>query len=551
MMDKETDRIFWAEKIADEIERREPTEPIVIKGAVSPSGSPHLGHLNEIMRGYYVAEMLRERGHKVKQIFTSDDKDALRKLPNVLTDENWNIVGLGDIDAKLLGENLGIPYSEIPNPFDSGYESYGDHFTALLRESTEMAGVPVEFISTTEMYNEGIFEGVIREALKDLPLVREILGKYQKNVSADYVPFVPQCEKCRRLTTGVKNVDIESELVEYECEGFADADGIRVNGCGHRGFATFREGKLSWRFEWPADWKILKIDFEPFGKDHAEGSWPSGQEIAREIFEIEPPVPMVYEWFTLGGKALSSSKGNIVTVRDMFELVEPEIVRYFFAKNPNKQRDLDLEKIDVLVDEFDGFEQTYYKENVQKTAQVVPSSIYPIIIRETMKEQVGKEDLEEFKLRRRIPYRFAAVLGMTNDIDLQIGMATRRKLIELEMSDWATSLAIGRVQKGRKWAEIHQNEYNYKILGEVPDIDIDGNMDRALEELACFVEEGHMGTEMQEKIYEIAKSNGIELGQFFKVNYKLFFSQDRGPRLGPLLASLDQEFVVRRLRREE
>ena len=152
---------------------------------------------------------------KVNQIFTSDDKDALRKLPNVLTDENWNLVGLGDIDAKLLGENLGVPYSEIPNPFDSGYESYGDHFTALLRESTEMAGVPVEFVSTTKMYNEGIFEEVIREALQDLPLVREILGKYQKNVSEDYVPFVPQCEKCRRLTTGVKNVDIEAQLVEY------------------------------------------------------------------------------------------------------------------------------------------------------------------------------------------------------------------------------------------------------------------------------------------------------------------------------------------------
>ena len=550
-MSKEADRRFWAEKIADEIESREPTEPIVIKGAVSPSGSPHLGHLNEIMRGYYVAEMLRNRGYKVRQIFTSDDKDALRKLPNVLTDENWNLVSLKDIDAKALGENLGVPYSEIPNPFNNEYKSYGDHFTALLRESTEMIGAPVEFISTTDMYNEGMFEGVVREALQNLPLTREILNKYQKNVSKDYVPFIPQCEKCRKLTTGVKKVDMNLELVEYECEGFADAEGVRVSGCGHEGVATFREGKLSWRFEWPADWKILKIDFEPFGKDHAEGSWPSGQEIARKIFEIEPPVPMVYEWFTLGGKALSSSKGNIVTVGDMFELVEPEIVRYFFAKNPNKQRDLDLEKIDTLVDEFDEFERAYYKENVQKTAQVVPTEIYPIIIRETVKKWIGKEDLEEFKLRRRIPYRFAAVLGMTNDSDLQIDMATRQKLIDLEMPEWVTFLAIERVQKGRKWAEVHQNEYNYHIFGEIPDIEINEKVERALEELACFVEEGHDGAEIQEKIYEIAKSNGIELGQFFKVNYKLLFSQDRGPRLGPLLASLDQEFIAKRLRREE
>jgi lysyl-tRNA synthetase class 1 len=87
-----------------------------------------------------------------------------------------------------------------------------------------------------------------------------------------------------------------------------------IEGCGHEGTATFREGKLPWRFEWPAQWQILGVDFEPFGKDHAEGSWPSGKDIARNVLGIEPPVPMVYEWFTLNGEALSSSAGNIVTV---------------------------------------------------------------------------------------------------------------------------------------------------------------------------------------------------------------------------------------------
>ena len=52
---------FWADSVADEIEAREPEEPIVIKGGVSPSGIPHLGHFNEILRGHFVAEVLRER----------------------------------------------------------------------------------------------------------------------------------------------------------------------------------------------------------------------------------------------------------------------------------------------------------------------------------------------------------------------------------------------------------------------------------------------------------------------------------------------------------
>tara|TARA_A100001037_G_scaffold19927_1_gene16881 strand:+ start:24547 stop:26199 length:1653 start_codon:yes stop_codon:yes gene_type:complete len=549
-MSKEADRRFWAEKISDEIENRKLEDPIVIKGAVSPSGSPHLGHLNEIMRGYYVAEVLRGRGYSVRQIFTSDDKDALRKIPNILTDENWDLVGLGDIDAKVLGKNLGVPYSEIPNPFNSEYKSYGDHFTALLKESAEMAGVPIEFISTTDMYNEGAFDETVREALQNLSKVREILSKYQRNVSEDYIPFIPQCEKCRRLTTGVKRIDMELEVIEYECEGFADAEGSRMGGCGHRGVATFREGKLSWRFEWPADWKVLKIDFEPFGKDHAEGSWPSGQEIAREIFGIEPPIPMVYEWFTIGGKALSSSKGNIVTIRDLVELVEPEIVRYFFAKNPNKQRDLNLEKIDILVDEFDEFEREYYGENSQKISPNVSMSAYPMVVKNTVEKWVGEGDLGAFKSRRRIPYRFAAALGMNDDRNLQIEIANRRKIIDKDMEDWVTSLAIGRVERGRQWAENYQNEYNYQLSRKVPEIEIDGEIGRALEELASFVEEGHNEVEIQEAIYEIAKNNEIEIGQFFEVNYRLLFAQERGPRLGPLLAALDREFVVMRLRRE-
>mgnify|MGYP002760721781 CR=1 FL=1 len=46
---------FWGGDVADRIEARNADEPIVIEGGVSPSGIPHLGHFNEIMRGYYVA----------------------------------------------------------------------------------------------------------------------------------------------------------------------------------------------------------------------------------------------------------------------------------------------------------------------------------------------------------------------------------------------------------------------------------------------------------------------------------------------------------------
>lgn len=134
---------FWADEVADEIEARDPDEPVVVKGGVSPSGVAHLGNFNEIMRGYFVAEVLRERGHEVRQVFTSDDKDPLRKLPRKLADADGNIVGLGEVDAGALGRNLGKPYTSIPDPFGEA-ESYAAHFAALLKADADRLGVPVE-----------------------------------------------------------------------------------------------------------------------------------------------------------------------------------------------------------------------------------------------------------------------------------------------------------------------------------------------------------------------------------------------------------------------
>jgi lysyl-tRNA synthetase class 1 len=40
------------------------------------------------------------------------------------------------------------------------------------------------------------------------------------------------------------------------------------------------------------------------------------------------------------------------------------------------------------------------------------------------------------------------------------------------------------------------------------------------------------------------------VGDFFTAGYRLFLDEDQGPRLGPFLAALDRQFVVRRLRLE-
>jgi lysyl-tRNA synthetase class 1 len=527
---------FWADDVADQILSRDPTDPIVIKGGVSPSGVPHLGHFNEIMRGYFVAEVLRERGHEVRQVFTSDDKDALRKLPRKLADSDWNVVGLGDVDAGALGRNLGKPYTDIPDPFGES-DSYGAHFGDLLNRSADLIGVPIEMVSNTQMYAEGEFDEAVRHVLEHAEEAREVLSKYQAKVDDDYVPFMAQCEECGMLTQAITDVDLDAGTVDYVCAGL-EAGGRHIEGCDHEGTATFREGKLPWRFEWPAQWQVLGVDFEPFGKDHAEGSWPSGEDIARNVFGIEPPVPMVYEWFTLNGEPLSSSAGNIVTVSEVLELLEPEVLRYFFVRNPKRAKDFDLSRLDLLVDEFDRFERIYFGEEDDENLAELADRAYPFVVDEVRRERV------------RLPYTFAAVLGMTDDRDLRVRMARNEGHFTEDTPEWAIEEALERVEKARAWAERMDNEYNYRLQTDLPDVDFDPSVETALDELAAFVAEGHDGEAIQGEIYETARRNDVDVGDFFEAGYLLFFDQPQGPRLGEFLGELDREFVVERLRRE-
>jgi len=528
---------FWAEAVADEILARNPDDPIVIKGGVSPSGVAHLGNVNEIMRGSFVAEVLRSRGHEVRQVFTSDDRDPLRKLPRKLADPDGQIVGLGDVDAGALGRNLGKPYTDIPDPFGER-DSYAAHFAALLEADADRLGVNIEMYSNTALYADGTFDPVVKRVLERADTAREVLSEYQAKADDEYVPFNPICAECGKLTETIRSIDLDAETVDYVCTDMEVGDET-IDGCGHEGTATFREGKLPWRFEWPGQWQVLDVDFEPFGKDHAEGSWPSGIDIAENVLDIEPPVPMVYEWFTLNGEVLSSSAGNIVTVPELLELLEPEVIRYFFALHPKKARDLDLSRLDQLVDDFDRFEDAYYEGVDDESVTAFAEAAYPHVVDEVADEQPI-----------RLPYTFAAVLGMVDDPALREKLARDEGHIPDDADDATVDAALARVERARSWAERMDNAYNYRLQAELPDTDFDDATTDALDALAEVVAADHDGETIQSEVYDIARDHDIEPGDLFAAGYRLFFDETQGPRLGEFLGDLEQEFVVDRLRRE-
>jgi lysyl-tRNA synthetase class 1 len=538
--DDDSNRAFWADAAADRILARDPEEPIVIKGGISPSGVPHLGNMNEVVRGYFVAEVLRERGHEVRQVFTTDDRDPLRGLPRKLADLDGEVVDLGDVNAGALGRNLGSPYTAIPDPFGC-CDSYGAHFSNLIQSSAELLGVDVEMVSNTEAYEDGDFEAVTRFLLEHAEEAREVLTEYQDKVDEDYVPFNPICAECGTVTETVTGFDADAGTVEYVCTD-VDAGDQTIEGCGHEGTASLREGKLPWRFEWPAQWRVLGVDFEPFGKDHAEGSWPSGADVARTVLGDEPPVPMAYEWFTLDGEPFSSSAGHVVLVQDVLELVEVEVLRLFFSKDPRRSRDFAVEHLDQLVDEFDRMERVYFDEVADANADEWERAerVYPFLVDEIDPDRV------------RIPFTFAAVLGMTDDPELREEIARREGHIPEDADEATVEDALSRVSLAREWARRTDNEFNYDLKRQsIPDHDFDDATEAALDDLADFLEaEDPDGETLQGEVYESAKRHDVDIGAFFSAGYRLFFDESQGPKLGPFLAKLDRQFVLDRLRRQ-
>jgi lysyl-tRNA synthetase class 1 len=539
MSSEETDGTseFWADEAARRV--AENGRPPVVKGGVSPSGVPHIGNFNEVLRGAFVVRALERRDDTdgAKQVFTSDDRDPLRRVPNTVLSPEGEVVELGPDERDELREHLGKPYVDVPSPFGDG--SWAKHFASFLQEDTETLDVPVEFVSNDETYRSGGFDEQVRAALSNIDISREIIARHQRTADEDYVPFMPICAECGRITPTVTAVNIEDERVEYICDE-ADLGGETVEGCGHRGTATFREGKLPWRFEWPAQWSTFGVGFEPFGKDHAEGSWESGVEIAREVYGTEPPEPLIYEFFLVDGGKMSASEGNIYTVSDLLRYVEPSVLRYFFALDPKKQRDLSLAEIHHLVNDFDRVEDAHYgrEEPADATERLYAERVYG---------DLRVDDPAEHEPIRPT-YTFAAMVGVASSDEARLGALRRAGHIPEDATEAQERDALRRVELARNWALNHDNEYAFRVLDETPDADFDDDTCAAFDDLAEVVEGGASPEEIQNAVFETAREHDLSVGGFFSDGYRLFLGQDSGPKLGPLLAALDRDFVVERLR---
>lgn len=532
------DDIFWADQIAGECIERAAREKNVVtcRGGGSPSGTKHIGNLFDATKAYIVYKAVRAR-RDARMIFTHDDRDPLRTVPARLATLDAKWVTVDDILEKEISAYLGYPYISIPDPFEC-CESWAEHFSTIWANGVFALGLgDTQFFSTDTLYEEGKFEPYIVMALQNIDAVRKLIQQFQRTKTADYIPFDAICDNCGRIIGQPISFDIESKTVKYVCMGKSLAGKYTIEGCGHSGETTFGGGKLPWTFEWPAQWGMFNTTFEPFGKEHAEGSWPRGQVIAREIFGFEPPIPHIYEFLLIDGEKMSSRRGNVYITQEILEIIEPEVFMYFYTKRSKKQRNLDIKNIHILVEDFEKAERVYFNaEEVSEKERINYIRMY-----ETSVQQLPKAP------PLRIPYQLAAVISEFNPYD------SKERALELLKSTGHISGKVSkedeerimmRLQLAKKWSERFAQDMRIRVNDDVsPEVkkSLTSAQKDALRELAQQLKKQLTHEELYSKLYEISKNHNLDSKDFFKAAYNVLVSRDSGPRLAAFIFTLGQD----------
>lgn len=507
--------MHWADVIANEVSGK--VEHPLISAGISPTGFIHVGSLREAITAESVRSALEEKG-EVRMIYLIDSFDPLRKRYDFLPEEFEDYVGK--------------PICRIPCPCGE-HDNYAHHFIQPFLDATEALGVKCDIIWTHKLYEEGEFAEMIDASFKKHDDIVKILKEVtSRDVPVTYAPYTPLCEKCGRFTNPIRE-SYEYPNVSYKCK------------CGHEGVAdiTKGDGKLAWRLEWPAKWKIFGVSAEPFGKDHASagGSYESGVRIVREIFNGEPPFPIPYEFVQLKGKGqMHKSTGSSVTGMDAINMTPPEVLNYLFLRvNPERHIDYDSGMgILDLSDEYDRMETLFFsKEFSEKEENSVRA--YEIAQHNSVPSQLPVE----------VPYRHLVnVVQMTNDLDGVLNILKRTgKFTDPSKED--TERLERRVNCVRFWLEnFAPDNVKFAICDDVPDVQLSDDEGSYLKTMAVKLDGIEWTAEnINEVITSEGKSCALGTKGAFQALYKVLINRTSGPRLGTFLEAMDKEFVVSRL----
>ncbi len=571
-MAQSTETTDWVSRFADEVieesERRAPGKPVVVASGLSPSGPIHLGNLREVMTPHLVADEIRRRGHQVRHLISWDDYDRYRKVP----------AGVAGIDESW-AEHIGKPLTSVPAPKGSPYPNWAEHFKAAMIESLAQLGVEFDGISQTEQYTSGAYREQILHAMKHRNDIDAILAQYrtkpkpvkkqqQKPVdeaeleaeegsgaaseddgssgSAGYFPYKPYCGGCGKDLTTVTSYDDDSTELSYTCTACGFAETVRLS--------EFNRGKLVWKVDWPMRWAYEGVIFEPSGVDHSSpgSSFQVGGQIVG-IFGGKQPIGPMYAFVGISGMAkMSSSRGGVPTPADALKIMEPQLLRWLYARRkPNQSFKI----------AFDQEIQRLYDEWDKLAGKVTDGSALPGDVA-AYTRAVGTAAGELPRTPRPLPYR---TLASVADITAGHEDQALRILSELDPEQPLGSLdeVRPRYDRAEAWINTHVPAGQRTIVRDEPDVELLKSLDEASQQSVRLLLDGladHWSLDgLTHLVYGVPKVQAgfsadatpkelpaeIKTAQraFFALLYHLLVGRDTGPRLPTLLLAVGQDRV--------
>ena len=470
---------------------------VLFETGYGPSGLPHIGTFNEVLRTTMVRRAFEAMSDvPTRLVAFSDDMDGLRKVPDNVPQQ------------ELLGQYIGMPLTSVPDPFGK-YESFAHHNNAMLREFLDRFGFQYEFMSATEQYRAGRFDGTLKAILEHFDAIMGVmLPTLREERRQTYSPVMPLSPKTGKvLQCPVTVVDPHAGLIR-----FTDEDGETIEQTVFGGKA-----KLQWKVDWAMRWVSLGVDYEMSGKDLIDSVAASGK-IAR-ILGTRPPEGFTYEMFLdEKGEKISKSKGNGLSLEQWLTYGSEESLAFYAYREPKKAKQLHFGVIPRAIDEYWQFRGNYEGQPVE---QKLGNPVHHI--------HNGPPPVEALPISFGLLLNLVGVLG-----------AAEREIIWGYVRNYVPDASAERYPAldaliGNAIA--YHRDFVAPTLKRRKAEGIEAAALRDLDaRLAALAADSDAET-IQNEVYEAGKAQPFEnLRDWFKALYETLLGSSQGPRMGSFIA---------------
>jgi len=543
--------LFWADQIARGTKEhcsKDPKLKAIVKkqgylvyDEKTPSGKIHVGSGRGWIIHDAIAKAMRDSGMKGVFALSSDDIDPFDKMNNDL--------------PKGYSKYLGIPFRDMPSPV-KGYKSFADYYFMQCVEMFEDFGIEARIESTGEQYDRGVFNQSIKAVLNNAAKIQAIYQRIYGKYDASKLPFNPICGKCGKIgTTQAYEWDPEREVVKYRC--LPDLVSW-AKGCGHEGETSpyNGKGKLPWKIEWAAKWASKGVVCELAGKDHFTlgGSRTVSIAISDEIFDFPPPYPSTrtstgsgYEFFNIGGRKMSTSKGQGIGFVDSVKFAPAKMIRYMLVRTrPKTALDFDPSKdndIILLYDRYDTTEKVYFgKEKAEGHELQNQKRIYEL-------SHVGRIPS---KIPPQVPLTYAALgAQISSEPPKRFEMLKESGHLPPKASKEDIEYVKDRLSFAENWvSHFASDQHRISVNNSVPapiKKKLSPAQKKALRSFASSLSKARTEKQITDACFDAAGENDLKPGRFFQAAYLALISKERGPRLAPFILALGRARVSKLL----